>query len=165
MKGLVTIALLLSLMPGTADRRAEVVAIGQAIEDQDQYDPWSLAALAVKESRARLDVIGKRGECGAFQVMGWFLKPAMTCEELQTPQGSVTGAVRALAQWQAWHEEHSSALPWYAAGANFWHCYAAGEHCYAPDAIKRQEAIRYELLEIAGLFAIDAADELLTMRQ
>jgi len=164
MKGIVTIALLLLLMPVSAERRAEVVAIGQAIEDQDQYDHSSLAALAVKESRARLDVVGKRGECGAFQVMGWFLKPAMSCEQLQSPEGSVTGAVRALAQWQAWHEEHGSALPLYAARANFWHCYASGQHCYAPDAVRRQQRIRAELLELGGLFDIETGGELLTLR-
>lgn len=150
-----SIALVLSLMPTTAQRRAEVVEIGRAIEEQQSYDPWALAALAVKESRARLDVIGKLGECGAFQVMGWHLRPSMSCSELQTARGSVTGAVRALDQWRAWHQENGSALPWYAAEADFWHCYASGQHCYAPDAVRRQKTIRAELLEIAGLLTPD----------
>lgn len=151
-KGIVTAALLLALMPVTTERIEEVTAIGEAIEEQDAFCPWTLAALAVKESRARLDVIGTRGECGPFQVMGWHLRPSMACEELQTPRGAVVGVVRALNQWRQWRAENEERLAWYARRVDYWHCYAAGKHCYAPDATRRLYQIRGELIDLGMIW-------------
>lgn len=139
-------------MPVTTERIEEVTGIGEAIEDQGSYDPWTLAALAIKESRARLGVVGLRGECGPFQVMGWHLRPAMKCEELQTPTGAVVGVVRALDQWREWRTVNEERLPWYARRVDYWHCYAAGEHCYAPDATRRLYRIRGELIDLGMIW-------------
>jgi len=111
----------------TPERIDEVREIVEAANDasiSSGYANTRLAALAVKESGARVDVVGHRGECGATQVMGWFLRPAMRCRELQSPQGGYVGTLRALEQWRV-----------YTRGKNIvrhdieWDCYAAGQSC------------------------------------
>ena len=104
----------------TEQRQAEVVALAVAIvEHHGEEDPWTLAALAVKETRANTGIVGTRGECGAMQVMGWYLRPKRNCAFLQTPEGSVIGAVQAITQWRDWAP----------ADVDPWACYAAGMGC------------------------------------
>ncbi len=101
-------------------RVLQVQALADAIvEHHGAEDPWTLAALAVKETRARVEIVGKLGECGAMQVLGKYLRPRMGCADLATPWGSVIGARRAIGQWRAWAP----------ADIDPWHCYAAGMGC------------------------------------
>ena len=137
------LALLLATMPprGHSFREAThlhdlAVAI---VTHHGQEDPWVLAALSVKETRARVHVVGRLGECGAMQVMGWHLRPRMTCADLQTAEGSVVGAVRAIGQWRAWAP----------ADVDPWACYAAGYGCldgHGARATRRLFDLRGELV-------------------
>ena len=124
----------------SALRRAEVYNLASAIVDHHgQEDPWTLAALAVKETRANTQIVGKLGECGAMQVMGWHLRPARSCKWLQTTDGSVKGAVIAMAQWREWAP----------ADVDPWGCYAAGTGCihgHGQEATARLFAIRAQMI-------------------
>lgn len=82
-------------------------------------------AMAAKESRLTMRAISRAGACGGFQVIGRFLEPAMTCEELSTPLGAVEGYSRALRQWRA-HLERGGGL---ATDAEVRSCYVTGSQC------------------------------------
>jgi len=144
----IIIALLLYLQPATDERRDEIVDVGQAIEaaaELSGFDPFDLAALVVRESRGRVDVVGKRGECGPAQVMGWHLRPRMTCDELKTADGGMLGAVRALQQWaRAGHED-------------VWACFASGNICRAARSERRRFRIRAKLRHLAATYYAAAA--------
>ena len=133
---MITAALMSWANPTTDARAAEVREIAREIPAAAELagvDPWRLAALVVKESGARLDVVGRLGECGPAQVQGRYLRPPMRCTELQTAQGGLYGAARALIQWRQAEPDR------------YWHCYAAGNHCYAPRAERRLQRLEAEL--------------------
>ena len=147
------LALLAWAQPSTLEREAEIVAIGMAVEyhaPRHGRDPWTIAALAVKESGLRNDVVGKLGECGALQVLGKYLRPRMSCAELAIPDGGVLGALRALDQWEAWADArglHDGAV---------WDCYAAGHRCAKKKTSRPWPATRRLFRKDAELRAIGA---------
>lgn len=126
LKVLIFNALILATAPlqgHTEVRQAEVWLLADAIVDHaDWVDPWTLAALAVKETKADVHQVGLLGECGAMQVLAKWLRPRSewSCERLATPAGSVQGSVQALSQWRDWAEPRGVDPLW---------CYAAGEGC------------------------------------
>ena len=133
----IVMAALLWCAPTTLDREIECREIATSVEIAAEYsghDAWRLLALATKESGLRNDRVGKLGECGSGQVMGWFLDPPMTCAELQTSDGGQIGVIRALDQWRRARPE-----------ADPWQCYASGRICAAPRAMRRLAKIEREL--------------------
>ena len=123
---LLILALLSLLAPATVEREEEVTAIALALlyhAPRHDRSPWRMAALAMKETGLRPHLVGKLGECGAWQVLGRHLRPPVKCSVLQTPDGGLVGALRALDQWEAWADARE--LP---EGAE-WDCYASGESC------------------------------------
>lgn len=136
------LAIVLLLGARTEERKEEIFSLAISVESLvplSPYEPETIAGLFVKESGFRLDRVGKRGECGAGQVMPWFLRGYdRGCEHLQTPEGSVEATLLALWQWETWlldpsfPESRPERLR-----ATVWDCYASGQWCYAPDANRR----------------------------
>lgn len=114
----------------------DLADISAAIEaTHGEYDPWTLAALVVRESSGRLDVVGKLGECGPTQVMGWYLRPKRTCAELADPLTAIQSTVQMLRYWS---ERRPREDPW--------QCYASGRKCRAARGKRHLMKIRRHLL-------------------
>jgi len=125
---ILALALLALLGVTDADRRAEVVEIAEAIERHaPEYgrSPWRVAALAVKETRVSLSPVGKLGECGPMQVMGWYLEPPRRCNVLQEATGGTLAALDMLRQWETLSKKRMRQRPpWLA-----YDCFAVGRAC------------------------------------
>lgn len=150
-KALLTLAVLYVLahvdgVPVQPEHKAHAVATVSAIHElapEFDRDPVRVAALAIKETRCRADVVGTRGEVGPLQVMPWYLRPRVSVADASTHAGGVRAGLLALERWEA----HLSANPRLSARrlkvpVTAWHCYASGNHCYAPTAEARLRKVQ-----------------------
>ncbi len=150
----VIIALLILVAPTSPERQAEVIAIGEAIEhvaDEFGYDKWRLAALTVKESRVRCDVVGDLGERGPGQVMAKYL-PGISNKDLSDPFLGVVAVGMALDRWKAEKPEEDP-----------WECYASGNICRARGAMRRLARIEEQLKAAYVVDALASGEELDTI--
>lgn len=130
----ICLALLLWAQPTTHDREVEVREIAEAVEiaaEMSGEDPWRLAALVVKESGVRVDVVGKLGERGPAQVIPHYV--GMSRADVATADGGMLAAVRALQRWRRVEPER------------YWACFASGNRCEASRAMRRLVKIEAKL--------------------
>ena len=110
--------------------------IAAAIEAaHGDHDPWTLAALVIRESRGRVDAVGKLGECGITQVMGWYTVPVTECVSLKSPLVAIQATVGMLDDWARRRPKEDP-----------WQCYASGNKCRAPRSARKLERIRVRLI-------------------
>jgi len=131
-------ALLLMTSATTPERANEVRQIGAAIETiapEYGFDPWDFAAVVVRESRARCDVVGKLGERGPGQVLARYV--GMSNAEVATPEGGVRAMAIALDRWRRARPEE-----------NAWACYASGNICRAGFSLREMKRIKRQLKSV-----------------
>ncbi len=110
--------------------------IAAAIEAaHGDHDPWTLAALVIRESRGRVNAVGKLGECGITQVMGWYTSPVTECADLRSPLVAIQATVGMLDDWARRRPKEDP-----------WQCYASGNKCKAPRSTRKLDRIRARLL-------------------
>lgn len=157
LKAVLLAAAMYLAQPQTEAHREHVVETVENIYRYSHYfreSPSVIIALAIRESRMVPGVVGKRGECGSLQVMGWHLREKMKCAELQTPEGGVVGGLRALQQWKDYVKAKTPQIEGEELRKNARACYASGNWCASADSERTLRKVHADLQGAGAGFSV-----------